>query len=266
MNIEPDPAVDSKKNESTRLLSAHEPPPVWIENEHGGSAFVLVADHAGKRIPASLNNLGLDAQERECHIAWDIGVAGLGVELSRQLDAACIGQTYSRLVIDCNRRLDAEDCIVGFSDGTRIAGNLGLTREQIETRQREIYAPYHQRISQLLDARAQRRTALILLHSYTPVLGGVRRPWHAGVLYNRDARLAQALLQILSDQTEFLIGDNEPYSAQDDTDVALIDHGEKRSLPVVELEIRQDLIASSEGQHAWAQLLANALRRIEIPH
>lgn len=246
------------------LLGDQDASPVRLENEHGSSLYVLIADHAGNRIPRALNELGLSPLELQRHIAWDIGVAGLASALSHELDAACIAQTYSRLVIDCNRRLDAQDSIVEVSDGTRITGNLALTRAQIEARQREIYVPYHERISRLLDARAQSGTALILLHSYTPVFGGIARPWHAGVLYNRDRRLAQPLLQALSEQTDFLIGDNEPYSAQDGTDVALIDHGEARGLPVVEIEIRQDLIADAEGQQLWAHLLTRALTSIRL--
>lgn len=242
------------------LLGDQDPAPVWVENEHGNSSYVLIADHAGNRIPRSLNELELAPPELRRHIAWDIGVAGLALALSHELDAACVAQTYSRLVIDCNRRLDAPDSIVEVSDGTRITGNLALTRDQIEARQREIYTPYHERISRLLDARMQRGTALILLHSYTPVFAGIARPWHAGVLYNRDDRLARMLLKALSEQTDFVIGDNQPYSAQDGTDVALIDHGEMRGLPVVELEIRQDLILDESGQSLWARVIATALR------
>lgn len=255
----------AEKRSSLRLLGADDPAPVWIENERGGSPFVLIADHAGNRVPSLLNGLGLPPHELERHIAWDIGIAGLAQALSLELDAACIAQPYSRLVIDCNRRLDAKDSIAQTSDGTRIPGNAGLAREQIEARRREIYLPYHQRIATFLDSRAQRRTALVLLHSFTPVFGGTARPWHAGVLYNRDDRLARALLQALSEQNDFVIGDNEPYSAQDGTDVALIDHGEARGLPVVELEIRQDLIADADGQRLWATLLCKALNHIDLP-
>ena len=254
-------AIDAEESHRhPRLLSADDAAPVWLVNEHGSSPFVLLADHAGNRIPSALNGLGLPLHDLERHIAWDIGIAGLACALSAELDAACIAQAYSRLVIDCNRRLNADDSIAQTSDGTRIPGNIGLAREQIEARQREIYAPYHRRITALLDSRSRRRTALVLLHSFTPVFGGIARPWHAGVLYNRDDRLARMLLKALSEQTDFVIGDNQPYSAQDGTDVALIDHGEMRGLPVVELEIRQDLILDESGQSLWARVIATALR------
>ncbi|EIT69762.1 MULTISPECIES: N-formylglutamate amidohydrolase [Hydrocarboniphaga] len=264
MNKPADTIEATENRNRPRLLGADDPAPVWIENERGSSPFVLIADHAGNRVPSALNELGLPLHERERHIAWDIGVAGLAVALSRELDAACIGQTYSRLVIDCNRRPDAEDSIPHTSDGTRIPGNIGLAHEQIEVRRREIYTPYHQAITALLDPRSQRSTALVLLHSFTPVFGGITRRWHAGVLYNRDERLARPLLKALAEQTDFVIGDNEPYSAQDGTDVALIDHGEARGLPVVELEIRQDLISNASGQDLWARTLATALKSTGI--
>ena len=127
-----------------------------------------------------------------------------------------------------------------------------------DSRIQEIFAPYHARIEAELDRRAHANqpTILVAMHSFTPEMGGVARPWHAGVLYQRDARLAHALRDMLRDEGDLVVGDNEPYSVSDATDYAIPVHAEQRGLPHVELEIRQDLIADAAGQQAWAQRLA----------
>jgi predicted N-formylglutamate amidohydrolase len=127
---------------------------------------------------------------------------------------------------------------------------------------REIFEPYHARIRGVLDARRQRGqpTILVAVHSFTPVFKGVARPWHIGVLYNRDRRLAGLLLDLLHAEGEHVMGDNEPYKVTDETDYTVPRHGEDRGLLHVELEIRQDLIAEAEGQRAWADHLVRLLR------
>jgi predicted N-formylglutamate amidohydrolase len=247
------------------LLGADDPEPVWVANAEGASPLLLTCDHAGLQIPAALGGLGVAAADMQRHIACDIGIEAVGRLLAQQLDARCIGQRYSRLVIDCNREPGSDGSIVGCSDGTVIHGNLELGSNAADARRREIFDPYHARLVAELDARAARAqpTALILLHSFTPLWDGVARPWHIGVLYNRDARLARSLLQELqlesSGAADLIVGDNQPYSGTDGTDYALNRYGEARGLPYVELEIRQDLIADREGQQRWADRLAKVL-------
>ncbi|WP_299693501.1 N-formylglutamate amidohydrolase [Hydrocarboniphaga sp.] len=248
------------------LLGHSDPEPVWIENAAGRSPILLTCDHAGLQIPAALGDLGVAAADLQRHIACDIGVEGLGRLLAQKLDAVCIGQRYSRLVIDCNREPGSADSIAERSDGTVIQGNLSLAAADAEARRREIFAPYHARIAAELDARRQRGRpgCLVLLHSFTPAWAGAARPWHIGALYNRDARLARSLLHQLQHsyqaaQPDLMLGDNEPYSGTDGTDYALNHYGEARGLPYVELEIRQDLISEPAGQALWAERLAQAL-------
>jgi predicted N-formylglutamate amidohydrolase len=243
------------------LLDPDEPAPAVLVNADGNSPFLLACDHAGNRIPRRLGTLGLSEADRQRHIAWDIGIAGVGRALAPLLDAALILQTYSRLVIDCNRDPAVASSIPEISEVTEIPGNLGLDAAARAGRQAAIFRPYHERIAAMLDRRAAegRRTVLVALHSFTPVYEGVRRPWHAGVLYNRDARLAHALLSLLREEGDLVVGDNEPYRVSDLTDYTVPVHGEKRGLPHVEIEIRQDLIAMPEGQARWAQRLARLL-------
>ena len=88
---------------------------------------------------------------------------------------------------------------------------------------------------------------------------GSKRDMHAAVLYNREKRLAHALLQLLRAEPGLVVGDNEPYSVDDHSDYGINVHGEHRGLPCVEIEIRQDLIADTEGQAAWIDRFARLL-------
>ena len=241
-----------------KLLGSEDPAPFTVHNPHGSSPFVLVADHAGQQVSRQLGDLGLPQAELDRHIGWDIGIAGVTGQLAGLLDAFAILQTYSRLVIDCNRPLDSSSSIVSSSDGTLVPGNQDLPEPQRTARALEIFAPYHARITQELDQRSVQSQApvLIAMHSFTPVFAGETRPWHVGVLYHRDTRLAHALLAALKEEPDLVVGDNQPYSISDGSDFAVPVHGEQRGLLHVELEIRQDLIADAQGQAQWAQRLA----------
>jgi predicted N-formylglutamate amidohydrolase len=250
------------------LLAADEPQPVSVTNAGGSSPFVIVADHAGRYLPRRLGNLGLEAAEFERHIAWDIGVGAVSGLIGNALDAVVIQQNYSRLVIDCNRMPGSETSIVAVSELTAVPGNIGLGKAQIEARIREIFRPYHDRIADELDRRqrAGRPAALVAMHSFTPVFKAVARPWHVGVLYNRDPRFAHILMELLRTRQGLVVGDNEPYSVTDASDYTIPVHGEQRDLHHVAIEIRQDLIADAAGQRRWAglfaQLFPQAYRRL----
>ena len=236
----------------TRLLADNEPPPFTVEHEHGRSPFVLICDHAGRRIPRKLGTLGLSESELQRHIAWDIGARGVASQMAGILDAILIAQTYSRLVIDCNRPPGAPTSITPRSERTDIPGNQGISPEDAAARSQEIFVPYHARIT-------AEPTVLISMHSFTPVFHEIARPWHVGMLYNRDARLARVLLEVIRAEGEWAVGDNEPYSVTDGTDYAIPVHGEQRGLPHVEIEVRQDLITDEGGQREWAGRIANWL-------
>lgn len=246
---------------TTTLLAADEPAAWRAANPHGRSPYLIICDHAGRCIPRRLGNLGLTDNDRQRHIAWDIGAAEVAEALAHSLDACVILQTYSRLVIDCNRPLGSPGSIVTRSEDTAIAANVGIAPEAVAARQREVFAPYHERIrAELERRRAQNRAAwLICLHSFTPVFRGVPRGWHCGVLYNRDPRLARAVLAGLRSEAGLVAGDNEPYAASDTTDYAIPVYGEGLRLPHVGIEIRQDQIADAAGQAQWSQRLARIL-------
>ncbi len=245
------------------LLGADDPVPVICSNAQGTSPFLLTGDHAGSAIPARLGTLGLSEGELARHIALDIGVAGLGGMLAVRLDAAFVAQAYSRLVIDCNRDPGHAEAIAAESDGVAIPGNAGPSEGERAARVDEIHAPYHARIAALLDERTARRqeTIFIALHSFTPVMGGVRRPWDVGVLHDGgDESFARRLLEALAGEPGLTVGDNQPYHL-DATDHSVPRHAFARGLAYAEIELRQDLIADEAGQRHWSELLTAAFNR-----
>jgi predicted N-formylglutamate amidohydrolase len=247
------------------LLSADEPPACLEENSAAHSNFVIVVDHAAARIPRRLGSLGLLEVELTRHIAWDIGALEVARRMARTLDAILLAQNYSRLVIDCNRDPQVASSIPVMSESSEVPGNLNLSTADAALRRREIFDPYHERIRQVLDQRlaAGRKTVLIAQHTMTDLYKTSRREMHAAVLYNRDRRFAGLVLDQLRQEKELIVADNEPYYVSDATDYTIPHHGERRSLPHVEIEIRQDLVSAAAGQAQWAARIARALTAAE---
>ena len=245
------------------LLGRSDPDPVEVVNSSGASDFLLVCEHAGRLVPAALGDLGLAAAEMDRHIAWDIGAEGLSRRLSAFLDAPLLLQRYSRLVIDCNRPLRARDCIPEASDGTAVPANIRLNEAARLRRYHGIHRPFHDAIGAILDRRAaeRQRSILCTVHSFTPRLAGIDRPWLLGLLHNRDDSFATHLMDVIvAEHPEVIAEHNQPYSVDDLSDYTIPVHGEGRKLPHVLLEIRNDQIRDAGGQERWALLLAIALR------
>ena len=242
------------------LLGRDDPPPVDIFNPGGTSSFLLIGDHAGNLVPSGLGDLGVTREELERHIGWDIGIAELGVQLAVALDAPFISQRYSRLVIDCNRSPGRVDAMPEVSDGTAIGANVGLSEAARTARVVAIQLPYQQAIGDELARRdaAGMASVLVALHSFTPAMGGVARPWHAGVLHDAgDTRFAKAVIERLRQEPGLVVGDNEPYR-MDDIDHTIPLHAYP-DRPYLELEVRQDLLQSPEGIGEWSDRLARLL-------
>lgn len=229
---------------ASNLLNPSDPHPVQEYRAHSvGGRFLLVGDHAGAAIPHVLGDLGLSLEDRQRHIALDLGVEALGKALADRLDAPFVSQAYSRLVVDCNRGPDDSGWIVEESDGTVVPGNLALSGEDRAARRAAIYDPYHSAIGGKLDRleAACADPVLISLHSFTPIMGGRARPWEIGVLHDghRDD-FALSLLCLLKSSGR-VVGDNQPYR-MDEIDHTVPFHAFGRSIRYVELEFRQDIL------------------------
>ncbi len=245
-------------------LGPGDPPPFEIVNPDGAGRPVLIADHAGRAIPAALDRLGLGDAELARHIAWDIGIADVTRQLARRLDAPAVLCGYSRLVIDCNRRLDDPTSIAQESDGVPVPGNRGLAPPDRKSRAAAIFEPYHGAVARLLDGRRRAGIvpALVSMHSFTPVMNGFERPWHIGILWNRDPRLPVPLMARLAADPAICVGDNEPYTGRDEHGYSIYVHGQDLGLPHVLIEMRQDLIDTHHGAAEWGDRVGAALQDV----
>lgn len=260
------PRIVPETGTGSGLLQAGDPDPVELVNAGGTSAIFLTCEHAGRAVPAALGDLGVAGQDMARHIACDVGAEGLARALSERLDAALVLQRYSRLVIDCNRPLEAADCVVARSDGTDVPANADLADWDRSRRYEEIHRPLHAAISSALDARrtACRPTVLVAVHSFTPLMRatGAVRDFEIGLLYNRDPRFAGRLAEAFrAANADVDLRLNEPYVVDDLSDYTIPEHGEKRGIAHVLIEVRNDLIADEAGQREWADRLAGPLGR-----
>ena len=258
------------------LLGPNDPPAFSVHGAHGDLPALICCDHASRLIPRALGTLGLSETSLARHIAWDIGAAELSKHLADRLGVLAVLAGYSRLVIDCNRQLDDPTSIAEYSDGEPVPGNVSLPPEQQALRARSCFWPYQQAVGGALSelqARGARHStspsdagfapALIAVHSFTPLMqGGAPRPWHVGVLWNVDPRIAVPLIHALRLESGLIVGDNEPYSGRHPAGYTIDMHAERRGWPGVSLEIRQDLITDTRGAVEWADRLSAALRPI----
>ena len=257
-------SASRRTEDEARLLGPGDPPPVELLAPSGRAPVLLICDHASRAVPRRLGGLGVDDAALMRHIGWDIGAAEVTRQLVRRLDAPAVLSGYSRLVADCNRRLDDSTCMPEVSDGTEVPGNRDLSAGERAARADALYFPYHEAIERRLADFAARGVApaIVSIHSFTPVMNGFVRPWHIGILWDKDPRIAVPLIENLRRRGDLVVGDNEPYSARQPAGYSLLRHAEPAGLPHALLEIRQDLIDTSEGADAWAEIIAEALEPI----
>jgi predicted N-formylglutamate amidohydrolase len=255
-------------HQNLELLGPGEPPPFELLSGQPRRPALLVCDHAAARIPACLGTLGLPPASLADHIALDIGASALTGELVHRLEIPAVRAAYSRLVVDCNRRLDDPTAFPEISDGTRIPGNAGLDQAHRTRRADSLYWPYHHAVrDQLASLEALAPApALIAIHSFTPMMNGAQRPWEVGILWDKDPRIPIPLMARLRQLPGLHVGDNEPYSGRHPADFTVDHHAEAEGLPHVSIEVRQDLITTSEGVAVWAGRLAEALAPILDDH
>jgi predicted N-formylglutamate amidohydrolase len=231
----------------------------------GASPILLVCEHASQAVPAEYAGLGLPQAELDRHIGYDIGAAALTRALAARLDATALLGVVSRLVIDINRQPWHPGFVPLDSDGTVVPGNAGADDAERARRGARWFTPFHARVHAELDARiaAGRPPVLVTVHSFTPVLAGVERPWPVGVLYLRERAAAMAVLEGLrATVSEGPVGDNQPYGIMlDGTDVTIPD-GDDRGIPSIAFEVRHDQIDDDAGVAVWCERVGAALEQM----
>ena len=238
-----------------------DPAPFVVLEEHGAAPALVVCDHASRAFPQALDRLGLPELPSWQHIAWDIGAGELARGLANALGAPAVLAGYSRLLVDCNRSPDDEEAFRKESDGWTIPGNQHLTDYDRRMRLASFFDPYHECIEAMVGGFRGRGVVpmLIAVHSFSPTLAGSTRPWHAGVLWDRDEANARRLLHRLRAQKGLVIGDNEPYSGKHPANYTIDHHAKAHGLPHVCIEVRQDLLSSPAGIERWVRLLARII-------
>lgn len=229
----------------------------------GDPSLLFTCDHASNAVPPEIGDLGLPSADMARHIAYDVGAHGVTQALSEMFGAPAVSARFSRLVIDPNRGDDDPTLVRKIYDGSVVPGNRAADAAEISRRVRAYYEPYHGRIASALDrAAAVAPPRVVAIHSFTPQLRDEpARPWHVGVLWDRDARLAGPLIRRFAAESDLVVGDNEPYSGALAGD-AMWRHGTMRGIPHALIEIRNDLIETPEGQRLWAGRIAAALRDV----
>lgn len=245
------------------LIGENDPPVFDVVSARSSCPLFIVADHAGRALPNTMNTLGLAPSHLDMHIAYDIGTRRIATSLAKKMQSAAIIANYSRLLIDLNRAPGHPQSIPTISDSVTIPGNQNVGKVMQDARHETFFTPYHRAIHQHIESVENEGKAPVVfsVHSFTPHMNGAHRPWEIGVLWNRDPRLAIPLIDKLRQSGRLNVGDNAPYSGRDIA-YTTEKHAGSRGLPHCAVEIRQDLCATPGDCDRWAGLLANCLTQI----
>jgi predicted N-formylglutamate amidohydrolase len=245
-----------------KILRKGEPKPYRLVRTdlRKSSRTVIICDHASNCVPESLKNLGLARKVLQKHIAWDPGTETIGRYMQKALGTPLVLASYSRLVVDLNRGHDNDECMRDTSDGVKIPGNKGLSKAQGKRRLDEIFWPYHDAVDAEIERFLRKGTIPLLMsiHSFTPVMKGFKRPWHIGVMWNRERAIAKKLVALLrKNNPKLTIGENKPYSLKDAGlgKDSIRRHAGKYKIPHIVLEFRQDLVGTKAGALKFAKIL-----------
>ena len=218
----------------------------YLENQ-----ILIIADHASNYVPKDNNNLGLPDSFLDQHIAFDIGVKELSLDLSNRLKCRVIQGKYSRLLIDLNRDLDDPTVIPEIVDRKIIPGNIGLSKSEIRARVKKIYNTYHHEIEQTI--KNEKIKVILSLHSFNPIFKNKKRLLKFGILSSEDKNLSRIIIDQLRLQ-KINVGDNEPYKGDLIGD-SMYRHGLRNRIPHALIEVRNDLLSNTTKIKRVSKLL-----------
>lgn len=232
-----------------------------VVNSAGKSQVLLVCEHASNHIPDTYNGLGLSEDVRTSHIAWDPGAYEVAHLMAEQLDAVLLQQNVSRLVYDCNRPPEVLSSVPSRSEVFEVPGNKALTQKERDDRANRFYFPFKTALTAQLDAYYDKKLSpiLVTIHTFTPTYFGKKRDVEIGILHDVDARFANVVSGALKAHSKMNVLENEPYGPIDGVTHTLAEHALPRDIYNVMIEIRNDLVATPEGQAKIAKLLCEAI-------
>jgi len=222
---------------------------------------VYTAEHASNRVPSPWRPRPADRRLLAMHWGYDLGAAALARELARLGGGAAVLSRFSRLLLDPNRHPDDPTAILAETPDGAPTFNRALHPGEHARRVARLHVPFHDAIERTLRAGPAR--FLVSVHSFTPVYRGQPRAVEAGVLYDRDDALAEALVDALRGEG-LDTRPNEPYSGKDGLIYSAARHGAACGIRYVELELRQDLLASDRRARGIARKVRRALLAVGI--
>jgi predicted N-formylglutamate amidohydrolase len=162
--------------------------------------------------------------------------------------------------------LNSPELIPASSGGTAIPGNVTIDKTSRELRIERWFHPYHDAVETLVRERIRQRcmSAVISIHSMTPILNGRSRPWPIALSSDADRRLTDLILTAFRKAGDVRVGDNEPYRVDPLVDYSIPFHALRRGLLNTQVEFRQDEIDTTAGQQYWAMRFAHILQALQL--
>ena len=219
--------------------------------------ILIIADHASNYIPKENNKLGLTNAFLNEHIAFDVGIKELSLDLSNRFKCKVIQGKYSRLLIDLNRDLDDPTVIPEIVDRKIIPGNIGLSKSEIRFRVKEIYDKYHREIDQTI--KKEKVNIILSIHSFNPIFKNKKRLLEFGILSNEDKNLSSIIIDQLRLQ-KLNVGDNKPYKGNLIGD-SMYKHGLRNNLSHALIEVRNDLLSNPSKIKRVSRLLHKTITK-----
>lgn len=224
--------------------------------------IVLLCEHGGRRVPEAWNSLGLPHAFLETHFGFDLGSRNLTMSVSERLGATAIVNEYSRLFLDYNRKRLDPGCIRPDMGGIPIPGNLRLSSDERDIRERIARQPVEKAVSDWVEGEKSSAKAVISIHSFSPVWDSAFRSCEIGVMWKIDERLSIPLIEAIRRAGVFSVGDNEPYSFKENDWFTLERHGIQIGVPNAYIEVRNDLICDQASVDKMSDVLAAAIDQV----
>ena len=221
--------------------------------------IVLLCEHGGQKVPAAWQNLGLTNVFFETHFGCDLGSKDLTLAIANRLGATAIVSQYSRLFLDYNRKKTDPSCIRTDMAGIPVPGNLNITLEEKELRERIARKPVEDAVAAWTEGSISKAKAIISIHSFSPIWENELRRCEIGVMWREDPRLPSKLIEEIKRLKKFKVEENQPYSFKENDWFTLDRHGLSTGVPNAYIEIRNDLIENSDSKPRLLDILTESI-------